>query len=517
MSESLVPAVDDHLPHAAAQRTAVGSLNIALNVMNYHSLPTGGFDSNGNVKLPSDFAFPSSWSETVGRVTQSPDWGSLLKILGALTVPNTDYTCYRVAVSFSGGILRIVLVKDAEGLSGNTALNWSNNVWSGVLKPLKAYAGRRKALPPVAVDALKAVNQAVSGSPYWSKPIPDGIKPGDDDKTQRAKRAAQEAAIVARDLTKWRVETALSLVGHFLEFIAGLTSSSKVLTTVLWYHNRYPHVYGKELRWPPVHQLYDDWNQRAVHYWWNVGWRLRKPGAYPFVYSSTLRRKGWGITDVPHQPWELAARFYPLYAWRDLDQLALEREIRRQQERNARCRRVKDADGLWEWVCPPDVKDVSDMEAALDEVGFAESSPSAQAELAVPYSAAADAPTADRRIPLAGFSASETTELVAPVVHAHELPGNGNRLIGAGHLRDGCWFPTPEVAPAVPPIVWLPALGRVGEADGVVRGWRLTSEVPTAVALSERTLPDREAEDVRERFTASSNQLELSDLGQTGS
>jgi len=152
--------------------TAVGSLNTALGLMGYVSVPGGAFDASGNITLPEGFAVPQGWGETVGRVTRSPDFQSLLHILGTLTAPGTDWTCYRVALSFQTGQLRVILVRDTQAVGDNQTLgaNWSNNLWSTVVPELKNYAGSARIIPPVNVDALNAVVDKTKEAPYWESP-----------------------------------------------------------------------------------------------------------------------------------------------------------------------------------------------------------------------------------------------------------------------------------------------------------------------------------------------------------
>lgn len=432
-----------------------------MNILNYHFLPTGAFDANGNLALPADFAVPAGWSETVGRVTQSPDFDSLLRILGTLTVPGKDWSCWRVALNFRDGTLRVVIARDvkATGPNEQIALNWSGNLWSAVLVPLKSYAGRRKTLPPVVTDALSRVIDTVTGSAYWDRPLAD-------------EKAAQALAY-----NKWRVGAALGLVKAFVEFISGLTSSSKVLTTVLWYDSANPSVPAGSIRWAPLHQLYDGSGIRAVHYRWNSNWS-GTPRSYPFVYGANLPRRGWGVTDVPHQPWDLARAMYPNTQWPDLD------APKTTTPAKPRCRRVRVDEG-WEWVCD----DMLAAPEAIDDSGyatpFAPDMPEFESVVAggsQPVDTDTDEGPADLAAVVEPELATEPENATTrPAVLAHELPALGGLPIGAGELVDGLWVPNDDVAARVPPLIWLPANGHVAEADGEGTGWRPSGSIPTVV------------------------------------
>src|SRR3954451_12992597 len=267
-----------------------------MRMLHYHFIPPGAFDANGNLVLP--FQPPAAWSETVGRVTQSPDWDGLLDILGVLASPGSDWSCWRVGVSFLDGTLKVVIIRGATlGAAGSqTGLNWSNNLWPRI-SSLRDYAGRRRVLPKGLTDGIAAVTKQVNDSPYWTKPIAD------------------DKARAARDYQKWKVSTALDLISHVAEFLAGITVKSKVLATVLWFDPQRGSVPGDKFYWAPLHQLYDGFNQRAIHYWWNSAWNTTTPNTYPFICSNGVKRRGYGVTDVAHEPWELASALYPSSSW----------------------------------------------------------------------------------------------------------------------------------------------------------------------------------------------------------
>ena len=94
-----------------SQAGPVTALEKGLQVLGYRFLPPGGFDAAGNLRMPDDFKLPDAWKETIGRVTASPDWEDLLGILGVLATPGSDWSCWRVALSFGDGTLRVVIVR----------------------------------------------------------------------------------------------------------------------------------------------------------------------------------------------------------------------------------------------------------------------------------------------------------------------------------------------------------------------------------------------------------------------
>ena len=446
-------------------------IDAGLNILNYHSLPTGAFDANGNVVLPSDFSVPQGWSETVGRVTQSPDFGALLKILGTLTAPKTDWHCWRVAISFSNGTLRVVIVRGVHEVGGDqqVGLSWSGNLWDRVvLNGLKAYAGRQKALPPVLTDALGRVIDAVTGSSYWDRPIAD-------DKVRKT-----------RDDRKWQVTSALGLVRSFVDLVAGLTTSSKVLVTVLWFNAEQGSIEGRNVHWAPLHQLYDGYNVRAVHYWWNSAWDTTNPRTYPFVYGGALRRRGWGVTDVAHQPWELAGAFYPKYTWPDLDE-----QTRASQPPAPRqvCRRVKTPDGGWEVICLDQPATVFADDAVVvaaapfdrDVAAFEAARPSVDAVATTP---APDTEDAQEAVEEGVDDVAASGSPAAPLLLAHEPPALGGAFVAEGSLRNGLWVPDATAEHLVPPTVWLRGIGLTAEFDESGEGWRVSAEVPPVVAAA---------------------------------
>lgn len=423
-----------------------------LNELNYTFLPAGAFDSNGNLSMPAGFSLPAGWSETVGRVTASPDFVSLLKILGVLTVSGTDWWCWRVALSFHDGTLRVVIARPTGAVGDNEqiALNWANNLWSVVLTQLKSYAGRKRAVPQVATDALTAVIDAVTQSGYWNRPQND------------------DRANAALALTKWKVTSALGLVKSFAELIAGITVSSKVLTTVLWFDATHPSVPADQIRWSPLHQLYDGMGARAIHYRWNSGWP-GPPPTYPFVYSSSLKRRGWGVTDVAHQPWDLARALYPNGDWPDLDAQSA-------AAARARCRRVL-VDNTWTWICDETVELAESPLIRPESVPFPRERSALEVQVRSEY-----------RNPGNGFASEDLVEKAVqksrPLVVAHDLPWRGGDPLAEGALDDGRWTPIDD-DPKVPPLLWLPATGEVAAADEYTQSWRPVGEIPAVVTRQE--------------------------------
>lgn len=489
-------------------------VNTGLAAMNYVSLPSGAFDGAGNIVFPADFALPRGWSDTYGRITQSPDWDALQRMCSAFTVPGTDYSCWRVALSFYNGEFRLILIKYAGNLTRSEAVNWADNVWE-MTAEMQGYAGRVKALPQVALDLLTRTGNAVRDSGYWDRPIPDGVKPGDSDEVAERKR--REAQLKREQLQhrKWQVSGALAVIDHVLQFLGSLTRKSRVQCTVLWYQNNLSHVSGDRLDWPVMHRLYDAMNRRAIHYWWNSDWNAVRPPAYPFVYSTAVKRRGVGVTNVEHQPWDLAQRFYPLGSWPDLDRQLLEEEVRLGDEdqrrfegaaRAARCIRARNDDEgpawRWHWECPPGTN--------IDDIRARSRAPRpARPYLTWPRQTATGLGTARAVVQVQPASSdddiphdpeevvadSATTAPVAPSVVVHALPGAGNQIVGRGTLYDDIWTPDDEDEDRIPPIVWLPTLGRVAELDGSVLGWRLTAFLPYVVAVSTSSDPRQDASD----------------------
>jgi hypothetical protein len=437
----------------------MSDFDAGMRMLHYYFIPPGAFDVNGNLVMPSDFQLPASWSDTVGRVTQSPDWAGLFDVLGVLASPGSDWYCRRVAVSFHDGTLKVIVVRGGTlGPPGShIALNWSNNLWPR-LSSLREYAGRKRLLPKGLADGVSAVAKAVDGSPYWTKPIDD------------------EKAKAARDYRKWQVSTALDLIGHVAEFIGGITTGSKVLATVLWCDPQRGAVPSKDVYWAPLDQLYDGFDQRAIHYWWNSAWNTTTPPAYPFVYSGSVPHKS-GVTDVAHEPWELASAIYPSGNWPpSVDAPSAPAQ--------GQPHRICDYD-----VDPPrchwgtvDTLVADDLERVEGD-GAAAPAPK-PADLAALESPAfpgegpegMDEPAPAREMLLADGGA------VRPLVLAHQLPSDGGTLLGGGYVQEGVWYPNPDDEPSIPRLVWLPSLGLVAEADGSLRGWRPTAAVPEVVA-----------------------------------
>jgi hypothetical protein len=432
---------------------AATTVHAGLGVMNYRFLPTGAFDQAGNLQLPEGLGVPASWNETVGQVTASPDWISLLQILGVMTVPGTDYSCWKVAVSFHDARLRVVLIRGVDGANRNpqVGLNWSDNVWSQVLVPLRAYAGRRKVLPAWLGDALTEVSTAITGSEYWNKPLAD------------------EQAIARRELQKWRVTAGLGLLMHVAKLASTITTSSRVLATVLWYDAKQPSMSARDVAWAPLHRLYDAHNIRAIHYRWNTTLAAE---TYPFIYGADVKRRGWGVTDVAHQPWELARAFYPNGNWPDLDAMVLAEY----QNARPRCRRVKDWDGTWTTECDDPIPNAAPPPSAALL---------AAAAAARPADLAAFAARGIRSLmPADEEDDVRESTVAAPVVEACATPATGGQPLGPGRIVDDAWIPDDAIANGVPETVWLPSLGRVAEFDGFSATWRPSAFVPAVTLAS---------------------------------
>jgi hypothetical protein len=247
---------------------------------------------------------PADWSRTVGRVAAEPAWSDLFNILGTLVAPGTAWTCWRVGIAFRNGTIGIVIAR-ARHSTPEMSQNWSDNLWTSVLSKMRDYAGRRYVLPAALVDAMSDTGERVKSSPYWTKY--DHLP-------------AEDPRRVNLNAEKIRVVGGVDVLVSLAKLVAAATTQGKVLSTVLWYDPNRPSIPATELGgWKPLHAMYDAWQNRAVHYWWNSGCEIAaKPGffsSYPFVYSGSLKLRGWEVTDVAHAPWELAAAFYPLGNW----------------------------------------------------------------------------------------------------------------------------------------------------------------------------------------------------------
>lgn len=449
----------------------VTDLERGLQILGYRFLPVGGFDAAGNLKMPDDFKLPDAWSATVGRVTASPDWEDLLSILGVLATPGSDWSCWKIALSFRDGTLRVVLVRGGtmSAAGSQVALNWANNVWPRI-GSLRDYAGRRRVLPEGLTDAVSTVAGDVKDSPYWDKKLPD---------------KKQQKAFEAQKL---RVHNALDLLIDVAKFIATITTKSKVLATVLWYDAQRPSVPSSQVAWQPLHQIYNGFNLRAVHYWWNSGWDSTSPPSYPFVFSSTVPRRGWSVTDVAHEPWELAGAFYPNGSWapprpptpvrhRECDESSGRRICWWEPgpaallEEDAASGEPADA-GAGPGFEPPDL-------SALQGSALPGSAPPAEVE-----------PAESEPEAIGAVAGEDEPEVFAPLVLAYGVPPEDDALIAAGRIEDGVWYPlADEEEAAVPDLIALPALGIVASADSSCKGWRPSGQLPSAAALSPAASP----------------------------
>lgn len=442
-------------------------LSAALNEMNYTFLPNGAFDANHNVVLPSDFKPPASWDQTVGVVTQSPDWAALQKILGTLVTPGSDWSCWRVALSLHGGALRVIILRAVGSAGSQAGLNFANNLWSGVLQPLKEYAGRRRLLPQVATDAIKAVANATKDSSYWTNP-----KDNDQQQKERA-------------YSKWQVTGALSILVSFVDLIASITVRSKVLVTMLWYDPDHPAVPTAQVEWLPIHQTYNGYNLRAIHYWWNSGWDSVSPNAYPFVYGAGVQLRGPAVTDVPHEPWELARMFYPLGNWpAGLD--------------------AEPGPPLAHRVCEPSDNGRMRCWTELAESLTGPSNESPHAGANAPLTLIIDGTVLTEMEALVrGTDAPPTGQPVVPgardaltvtaspaAVLAHSLPWLGGSLLGGGILRGGIWYPDEASEPSIPGTVWLPSLQATAVFEAGRAGWVPASPIPHIVVADSHTPGD---------------------------
>ena len=421
----------------------VHAFDVGLQMLGYRFIPSGAFDSSNNLQMPADFKLPGAWSETVGRVTNSPDWEELLNILGILATPGSAWSCWRVAVNFRQGILRVIVARPGQlsDAGSQVALNWANNSWPRIAS-LRDYAGRKRLLPAGLTDGVKNVSDQVKGSPYWDKKVPDDKQP-------------------AFDLLRWKVFTGLDLIAHVAEFLGSITTKSKVLATVLWYDPKHSSVPAPQLRWAPLHQLYDGFGLRAIHYWWNFNWDTTKPATYPFPSSAVLKRKGFGVTDVAHEPRELAEALYPNSNWAPPP---------------------PPPPPPREWVCEEDLNGKQRCRWQPASRLAAEQEPPAGAgddERMAPFDSpdlsAFERPT---RGLLAPGGEGNDGEGVPPLVLAYGLPLEGSAFLGAGTIRDGIWFPLEEDQESITESIALPSLGIVARADGFSQGWRPAGQLP---------------------------------------
>lgn len=303
----------DDAESAAALETAgavFGGAEAALysgfGVMGYRFLPPTSFGPTGELLWPSGLPVAPGWDQAIGRVTRSPEWGELFSILGVLMAPGTAWSCWRVALSFHRGIIRVLIVRGGSMTNGQqVSVNWSNNLWLTVLSKLKTYAGRRLVIPAPVAEAITSVAGGVRELPYWTQyeNLPDGKEGPDPRKVQRA-------------ALKFRTFQALGIIEMFAKLIASATVSGKVLSTVMWFDPQRGSLPTAQIAWPPLHILYDQWQSRAIHYWWNSACRT-SPGkfaSYPVVRGQQ-QLSGIGVTDVAHANWDIAGAMYPDGNW----------------------------------------------------------------------------------------------------------------------------------------------------------------------------------------------------------
>jgi hypothetical protein len=424
------------------------ALEFGLQTQGYRFLPPSGFDAAGNLRLPQDFELPASWSETVGKVTASPDWTDLLQILGPLATPGSDWYCWRVAVGFHDGTLRVLVARPGSMAGGSqVAANWAGNFWDLVGR-LKQYAGRKHLLPVGLTDAVKAVAGDVKDSPYWDRQVPK--------KQQKDFQAL-----------KWRVSTGLDLIAKAAELLASITVRSKVQATVLWYDPNDGAVPTNKVQWAPLHQFYGVLGQRTVHYWWNYAWDTTQPQAYPFVYNSAALRSSFLVCGVAHQPWELAGTLYPNGHWAPPAPAPAP----------ARHRVCEDIDGKMRcWWEPGTYLAAEEPAPASEGVSFG----GAEVPFAGPALDSLEVPAVAAEVTLeAGGSQPPSVAASEPSILAYGLEGG---RLGEGSVRDGIWYPRPEDEEAIPDCIALPALGLVAWADAASGGWRPEVELPQVPA-----------------------------------
>ena len=412
--------------------TAVQEFNSGMNILGYRFIPEATFDSAGNIVLPSDFQAPPEWNDTVGRIVVHPAWSDLFKILGVMTTQG-GWWCWRVAVAFASGEVRVLFSRPRTA-NPQVDLNWSNNFWNVVIPKMKSYAGRRYLLPAGLGDALSGVAGSVRDSGYWSRePNPKWT-----DK--------QKAEFIAkRDALKWRVSTALDLFAHLAAAAGQATMSGKVLATGLWYDGVGGAVDPGQLGgFAPLHQTYTGWAQRHINYWWNFNCRApsKAPGQFahaPVIYSTAVQRTGLGVTNVAHQPWDMAAAMYP--------------------DGDFRPKTLTDAG-----PAPDDAAGVADP---TDYTLVADTSVSAEIDAILDTGAPAPA-------------GSMGPALVA----AHSLPDLGGGFLVFGSLIDGV-FRCDDGA-ALPPTVWLPGVGVLASREPD-RTFKVAGQLPPAI-LAPRAL-----------------------------
>ncbi len=294
------------------------------------------------------------------------------------------------------------------------------------------------------------------------------------------------------------VTSALGLVQTFVNLIGSISVSSNVLVTVLWYDSKNPSAPAGTKPWAPLHVMYDGWRMRAIHYRWNPGWAMPQRRSYPFVYSSTLKRKGWDITDVAHEPWELAQAFYPLGHWPPPAPAAA-------PAGTMVCHRERDwsvpADApyteKWTTVCEPApagparvfadhdpaVLPAEDGAVVLDEPDGVEDGRWERVRL---LTAGTETPPADTDV--SAETAPEAAAAGVSAITAHLMPRRGGEPLGVGRVEDDQWIPSADVEPRVPPMIWLPHLERVAEFDGQTQTWALAAQL--SVPFTEGTRQD---------------------------
>ena len=277
------------------------------------------------------------------------------------------------------------------------------------------------------------------------------------------------------------MHTGLDLLSDVAKFIASITTKSKVLATVLWYDPRRPSVPAPQVTWQPLFQVYNGFNLRAIHYWWNSGWESSSPQTYPFVFSSTVPRRGWGVTDVAHEPWELAGAFYPNGNWVPPRPPA---PVRHRECDESSGRRI-----CW-WEPGPALGEEAELTGEPVYEGAA--SPFDPPDLSPLQEEAAPSSFPPQGSETAASEAAgEEEEQAAPVplVLAYGVPPEDDVLIASGRIEDGVWYPLPEDEDTVPESIALPALGVVASADGACRAWRPSGQLPSVAALSPAAWP----------------------------
>ena len=105
---------------AVAADGADQRMRAALRSLGYLPFPFDAFNPDGSLRFDAPLPVPDSWREASGRVRQAPVWDQLYPIISVLDNQIPEWRCYHVGVNFTGGTLRLVVVKGTETKANNT-------------------------------------------------------------------------------------------------------------------------------------------------------------------------------------------------------------------------------------------------------------------------------------------------------------------------------------------------------------------------------------------------------------